>query len=87
MPISREDVLFQLQTEANRGNIPCVTLRTLLGRCHEYKMRAWEAHIELCGWVDPIEGMTPDPEDVQRLAHLETITGYFVMTDRKPKVK
>jgi len=85
MPTSREDVLWQLKQEADRGDIPCVTLRTLLGRCHEIKMRAWAAHIQLCGgWeMETDENGVPDKYDLDEYYRLEANAGHFVTKDRR----
>ena len=84
MPMTREDVLFSLKEEANRGEIPCVTLRTLLGRMHEIKMGAWEAHIELCSGKYDMDKLDldangePSREDQEDIMELSYRAGYFL---------
>lgn len=93
MPLPREDVLCQLKLEAERGDIPCVTLRTLLGRCHEIKMDAWDAHIELCSGKYDMENMEldengePPLDDQHYIMELSSRTGYFVDSKGKKVLK
>jgi len=84
MPHTREDVLSSLKQEADNGDIPSVTLRTLLGRMHEIKMKAWEAHIRICSGEFDIENLEldengePSAEDLNEIMELESCGGYFV---------
>lgn len=48
MGMDRTDVYEALKSQQRGGEIKTVTLRTYLGRMHEIKQAAWQAHIESC---------------------------------------
>jgi hypothetical protein len=48
MGMARESVYESLLSEQRAGKRNHVTLRTYLGKMHEIKLRAWEAHVTFC---------------------------------------
>lgn len=74
-----------------------MTLRTLLGRCHEIKLDAWDAHIEMCSGKYDMENLEldengdPHPDDQRDIMDLSNREGYFldpkVVNKRRKKLK
>jgi len=96
MPCTREEVLLGLKEEAKRGDITCVTLRTLLGRCHEIKLDAWDAHIRMCSGEFDMENLEldengePSLEDQQEIMEISYREGHFLdpkVVNKKRKKK
>jgi hypothetical protein len=89
MGIDRTDIFESLKREANEGELKGLTIRTVLGKSHEIKQAAWQAHITLCKSEDLyLLGKLSDAEMEERFrgAYSEgALPGYFVDKARGPR--
>lgn len=80
MEMDRTDIFMMLKQEHDNGDRKAHSIRTQLGKQHEKKQEAWEAHIEVCR-VEAIAkgGGKVDPDEVREVMEEAcSAPGYFV---------